>query len=72
MPKRVKPETHQKQKSRYYKRSRTYAFASGARWNDGDVALVLSHEMPDSILCRLIGRSIQAIQMCRINKRRAV
>lgn len=71
MPKRVKPETHQKQKYRYNSRSRRHAFASGARWNDGDVALALAHEIPDSALSRLIGRSIQAIQMCRL-KRRAV
>jgi hypothetical protein len=70
MPKRVNAETHQRQKARYNKRSRTLAFASGCRWSDEDAAAAVAHDMPDSELSRLIGRSIQAIHMCRI--RRAV
>jgi hypothetical protein len=70
MPKRVNAETHQRQKYRYNKRSRMYAFAGGSRWSEEDVDLVIDHGMPDSILSKQIGRSIQAIHMCRI--RRAV
>jgi hypothetical protein len=68
MPKRVNAETHQKQKYRYNERSRCFAFASGSRWSQADVDAVCNHNILDSVLSKQIGRSIQAIHMCRIRR----
>lgn len=65
MPKRVKPETHMSQKLRYNSRARKLAYNTRRRWGFVDTKLVMDHYMPDSLLARELGRSIQAIQARR-------
>ena len=65
MPKRVKPTTHMKQKSRYYARGRAHADNSREAWSDEDIAIILERKSNDSHLAILIGRSVQAIQVKR-------
>jgi hypothetical protein len=68
MPKRISNAVHQKQKMRYNARSRKFAFNSHESWSEKHVNMVLSHSIPDSALCKKIGRSIQAIQLCRVRR----
>jgi hypothetical protein len=65
MPKRVNIKTHRAQKLRYNARSRLHAFNNGGRWNEKDILRALLHTIPDSVLSKKIGRSIQAIQAVR-------
>lgn len=65
MPKRVNSETHMSQKLRYNKRARKLAYNKGRRWGIVDTELIMSHAMPDSVLAKQLGRSIQAIQARR-------
>ena len=65
MPKRVSPKTHQKQKMRYNARSRSYAYNAKRKWKNNEEDLVSNHVMPDSVLSKKIGRSIQAIHTKR-------
>ncbi len=65
MPKRVDSATHMAQKLRYNKRARKLAYNVGTRWNQVDTDLAIAHTMPDSVLAKQLGRSIQAIQARR-------
>ena len=48
-----------------YAKSRENAFASGKKWTDEEVVLVMSHSISDSVLSKQIGRSVEAIQQKR-------
>lgn len=65
MPKFVNQKTHEQQKLRYNARSRKHAHNSWGRWSAEDKFKALEHEIPDSVLSKQIGRSIQAIQAVR-------
>ena len=65
MPARVSNEVHQKQKKRYNKRSRKFAFNVYSRWSMVNIERVMKHEIPDSQLAKELGRSISAISTIR-------
>ncbi len=65
MPKRVSHEVHQQQKARYHERARKFAINGWGSWSKGDIERVMKHEIPDSVLAKELGRSIQAVQMVR-------
>ena len=65
MSKRVKSYTHMAQKLRYNSRARKLAYNTGTRWGIVATKLVMAHKIPDSVLAKELGRSIQAIQAKR-------
>ena len=56
---------HEKQKLRYNSRARKFAFNGFGRWSKADKNRVLSHDIPDSVLAKELGRSVQAVQAVR-------
>ncbi len=65
MPKKVSQEQHEVQKLRYNKRARKLAYNNHARWRQEDIDRVLDHSVPDRVLAKELGRSIQAVQAIR-------
>ncbi len=65
MPKKVSQEQHEVQKLRYNKRARKLAFNTHSRWSQEDINRVLDHSVPDRVLAKELGRSIQAVQAKR-------
>ena len=57
-------ETCHKQRLKYYRKT---AFAENHRkpWTDEEVEMVMLHEMTDTAISKIIGRSVEAIQMIR-------
>ena len=58
------PEKWREGVRRYYRKSQD-APNRKERWSKEDIKLVMEHKMPDSELSKLIGRSVQAIQVQR-------
>lgn len=58
-------ETNHKHRLKYYRKTQN-AENKGKRWEEKDIKLVLAHEIPDTELSKKIGRSVQAIQQCRL------
>lgn len=65
MPKRVARATWEKQKKRYYAKTRKTAFRSYDRWSDEDRDLILYSDYTDRELSKRLGRSMFAIQIQR-------
>lgn len=65
VPKRVAKETWQKQKKRYYAKTRAVASRAYAKWSREERDLLLIHDIPDRELSKLLGRSMFAIQIQR-------
>jgi len=56
---------HEKQKLEYNAKSRKYAYNNCGRWTKADKAKVMAHKLPDPVLAKRLGRTIQAIQAVR-------
>ena len=56
--------TTYRQRLRYYRRFQN-APNSRMRWTQEEIDIVLAHEIPDREIGELLGRSVQAIQICR-------
>ena len=52
-------------KKNYYKRGRKSDINSRARYTEEELNMILAHEIPDKELAEKLGRSVQAIQICR-------
>ena len=64
-------ETCHKQRLKYYRKT---ACAENHRkhWTKEEIEIVMAHELPDHIISKIIGRSVEAIQVkrCQENKKR--
>lgn len=56
---------------RYYKRSRVDAERRNLRWTETEKRMVLEHKVPDVILSKKLGRSVEAIQVQRSKLKKA-
>ncbi len=65
MPNTVSQAQHEEQKLRYNERARKFAYNNHGRWSQEDKDRVLDHSIPDSVLAKELGRSIQAVQAVR-------
>jgi hypothetical protein len=65
MPKHIDSPTHMAQKLRYNKRARKHAYNFNSRWTQPDTYLVMEHSIPDSVLAKQLGRSVQAVHALR-------
>lgn len=61
------PEKWAAIKQRYYSRSIKNAHNSYQPWSNQDINIILVKEHCDSVLSKIIGRSIKAIQVKRSN-----
>ena len=59
------PNKRQEGKKRYYQKSQNVS-NKGEPWNVKDIRMVLEHNIPDSELSKVLGRSVQAIQHVRL------
>lgn len=62
-------DTAMEQKARYYAARR---YGSGRRrWTADETKIVMEHRMTDDEIARMIGRSVEAVQVhrCTVNKR---
>jgi hypothetical protein len=57
--------TKRKSKLKNYRKTQN-AENHGKRWDGKDIQKVLAHEISDAELSQKLGRSVQAIQMCRL------
>ena len=48
-----------------YEKGRKYNYNHNKKWNMEDLNLILYKEKPDSVIVKMIGRSVQAIQVRR-------
>lgn len=57
-------------KKRYYGRFQEGAWNTWGRWTAGECERVLAHDRPDRELAKELGRTVQAIQVCRAKLRK--
>ena len=62
-------ETQYHQRLRYYRQFQNVP-NKGKLWTEEEISIVLAHEIPDREISKLIGRSVQAIQICRTRKQK--
>lgn len=64
---RVSKQAQVKQNRRYYKKHSKAPYG-GTKWNEWDCAVIVNNKLRilgDVVICRIIGRSIKAVQMKR-------
>lgn len=66
-------KTCHKQRLKYYRKTAN-AKNRGKQWTNEEVELVMLHELTDTMISKIIGRSVEAIQIkrCKENKKRSV
>jgi hypothetical protein len=52
-------------KARYYRKHRMGKINSRVKWTGPDIKIIMEHKIPDVALSKLLGRSVQAIQIKR-------
>lgn len=62
-------KTCHKQRLKYYRKT-AYAENHGKRWTTEEIEMVMLHEMPDDEISKIIGRSVQAIQIARTRNKK--
>ena len=59
---------------RRYRAGRDYSDGRRARWTENEIRIVMEHRMPNTEIARMLGRSVQAIQIkrCKENKEKRI
>lgn len=60
-------EMRNEERRKYYDKT-SYAPKHGERWSDDEIKMVLRHEVSDTELSKMLGRSVRAIQIMRCKK----
>lgn len=60
-------EMRNEERRKYYDKT-SYAPNHGERWSDDEIKMVLRHEVSDTELSKMLGRSVRAIQIMRCKK----
>lgn len=55
------------ERKKYYDKT-SFAPNHGNRWSNDEINMVLRHEMSDTELSKMLGRSVRAIQIMRCKK----
>ena len=65
-------ETCHKQRLKYYRKT-AYSENHRKPWTNEEIEIVMAHELPDHSISKIIGRSVEAIQLKRYteNKKRS-
>jgi hypothetical protein len=66
-------KTCYRQRLKYYRKTAN-AENRGKRWTDEEIEMIMLHKMTDTAISKIIGRSVEAIQIkrCMVNKKRSV
>ena len=64
-------ETCHKQRLKYYRKT-AHAENKNKRWTAEEIEIVMNHEVSDHKISKIIGRSVEAIQLkrCKENKKK--